>query len=58
MLLLSSGEGEVDLSEGWEKDFAWELLQVAVEGMGVEQFKDRSRQEGEGGAKQESKYVR
>ena len=58
VLLLSSGEGEVDLSEGWVKDFTWELLQVAVEGMGVEQFKDRSRQEGEGGAKWESKYIR
>ena len=55
MLLLSSGEGEVDLSEGWVKDFAWELLQVAVKGIGVEQFKDRSRQEGEDGAKRESK---
>ena len=43
MLLLSSGEGEVDLLEGWVKDFARELLQVAVEGMGVEQFKDGSR---------------
>ena len=58
MLLLSSGEGEVDLLEGWVKDFTWELLQVAVEGMGVEQFEDRSRQEGEGGAKRESKNVR
>ena len=58
MLLLGSGEGEVDLSEGWVKDFAWELLQVLVEGMGVEQFEDRSWQEREGGAKQESKYVR
>ena len=58
MLLLGSGEGEVDLSEGWVEDFAWELLQVAVEGMGVEQFKDGSRQEREGGAQWESKYVR
>ena len=58
MLLFSSGEGEVDLSEGWVKDFAWELLQVAVEGMGVEQFKDGSGQEREGGAKRKSKYVR
>ena len=58
MLLFSSGEGEVDLSEGWVQDFAWELLQVVVEGIGMEQFKDRSRQEGEGSVKWESKYVR
>ena len=58
MLLLGSGEGEVELLEGWVEDFAWELLQVAVEGMGVEQFKDGSGQEREGGAKRESKYVR
>ena len=36
VLLLGSGEGEVDLLEGWVKDFAQELLQVAVEGIGVE----------------------
>ena len=36
MLLLCSGEGEVDLTKGGVKDFAWELLQEAVEGMGVE----------------------
>ena len=36
VLLLGSGEGEVDLSKGWVKDFARELLQVAVEGIGVE----------------------
>ena len=58
VLLLGSGEGEVDLSEGRIKDFAWELLQVAVEGIGVEQFEDRSRQEGKGSVKRESKYVR
>ena len=58
VLLLSPGEGEVDLLEGGVKDFAWEFLQVAVEGIGVEQFEDRSRQEGEGSAKWESKYVR
>ena len=58
VLLLSSGEGEVDLLEGWVKDFAWELLQVVVEGMGVEQFEDRSRQVGEGSAKRKSKYDR
>ena len=58
VLLLGSGEGEVDLLEGWVKDFAWEFLQVVVEGMGVEQFEDGSRQEGEGGVKRESKYIR
>ena len=36
VLLLCSREGEIDLSECWVKDFTWELLQVAVEGMGVE----------------------
>ena len=58
VLLLCSGKGEVDLTEGWVKDFAWELLQVAVEGMGVEQFEDGSGQEGESGVKRESKDVR
>ena len=36
MLLLCSGEEQVDLSKCWVKDFAWEFLQEAVEGMGVE----------------------
>ena len=36
VLLLSLGEGEVDLKEDRVKDFTWELLQEAVEGMGVE----------------------
>ena len=36
VLLFCSGKGEVDLSKGWVKDFAWELLQVVVEGMDVE----------------------
>ena len=36
VLLLGSGEGEVDLPEGRVKDFAWEFLQVVVEGIGVE----------------------
>ena len=58
MLLLCSSEGLVDLSKGWVKDFARELLQEAVEGMGVEEFKDWSRQEGEGGAKWEAKCIR
>ena len=42
MLLLCSGKGEIDLLESWVKDFAREFLQVVVEGMGVEQFKDGS----------------
>ena len=36
VLLLSSGEGEVDLPKGRVKDFTWEFLQVAVEGIGME----------------------
>ena len=36
VLLFCSNEGEVDLLECWVKDFAWELLQVAVKGMDVE----------------------
>ena len=36
VLLLGLGEGEVDLSERWVEDFARELFQVAVEGIGVE----------------------
>ena len=42
MLLFCLGEGEVDLMEGWVEDSAWEFLQEAVEGMGVEQFEDGS----------------
>ena len=42
VLLFCSGEGKVDLKKGRVKDFAWELLQEAIEGMGVEQFKDGS----------------
>ena len=40
MLLLCSSKGEIDLSESWVEDFAREFLQVAVKGMGVEQFED------------------
>ena len=36
VLLFCLSEDLVDLSEGWVKDYAWELLQEAVEGMGVE----------------------
>ena len=58
VLLFCLGEREVDLSKCWVKDFAWELLQVVVEGMGVEQFEDWSGEEGEGGVKWESKDIR
>ena len=44
--------------ECWIEDIDQELLQVAVEGVGVQQFKDRSRQEGEGSVKWEAKDVR
>ena len=58
MLLFSSGERDVDLSEGWIENLTRELLQVAVEGVGVEEFKDRSHEEGEGGSKREANVVR
>ena len=58
MLLFGSGEHDVDLSEGWVENLARELLQVAVEGVGVEQFKDRSHEEGEGSSKREANVVR
>ena len=58
VLLLCSGKGEIDLAEHGIEDVNWELLQVTVEGVGVQQFKDRSRQEGEGSVKWEAKDVR
>ena len=58
VLLFSSSEGEVDLAERGIEDVDQELLQVAVEGVGVQQFEDRSRQEGEGSVKWEAKDVR
>ena len=58
VLLFHSGEGEVDLTEGWIEDVDKELLQVAVEGVGVQQLKDWSWQEGEGGVKWKAKDVR
>ena len=36
VLLLGLGEGEIDLLERWVEDFTRELLQVVVEGIGVE----------------------
>ena len=58
VLLFSSSEGEVDLVECGIEDVNWELLQVVIEGVGVQQFEDRSRQEGEGSVKWEAKDVR
>ena len=58
VLLLSSGKDEIDLSEHWVKDLTRELLQVVVEGVGVEEFKDQSHEEGEGRAKWKAKVVR
>ena len=58
VLLFGLSEREVDLAECGIEDVNRKLLQVAVEGVGVQQFKDRSRQEGEGSAKWEAKDVR
>ena len=58
VLLFCSSEEEVDLVESWVEDVAGKLFQVVVEGVGVKQFKDRSRQEKEGGAKWEAKDIR
>ena len=58
VLLLGSREGEVDLLKHWIEDFARELLQVALKGMGMEEFKDGSHEEGEGGTKWEAKAAR
>ena len=55
--LFSSSEEEEDLMEGKVEDVTWELLQVVVEGVGVKQFEDQSRQEGEGGAKGQAKQI-
>ena len=58
MLLFCLSEGEIDLVEGGVEDVTRELLQVTVEGVGVKQLKDWSRQEGEGSVKWEAKDVR
>ena len=58
VLLFGLSEGEVDLAERGIEDVDQELLQVMVEGVSVQQFEDRSRQEGEGSAKWEAKDVR
>ena len=51
VVLFSSGEREKDLGEGRVEDVHGELFQVVVEGVGEEEVKDWSRQQGEGGAK-------
>ena len=58
VLLLGSREGEVDLLEHWIEDLARELLQVTLEGMGMEEFEDGSHEEGEGGMKRKTKATR
>ena len=58
MLLFGSGERDVDLSKRWVESLARELLQVAVEGVGVEEFEDWSHEEGEGSSKREANVVR
>ena len=40
------------------EDVDWELLQVTVEGVGMQQLEDWSRQEEEGSVKWEAKDVR
>ena len=55
VVLFGSGEGEENLREGGVEDVHGELLQVAVEGVGDEEVKDWSRQQGEGGAKGQAK---
>ena len=58
VLLLSPREDVVDLLECGVEDLAREFLQVALEGMGMEEFEDRSHEEGEGGTKREAKAAR
>ena len=58
VLLFCLSEGEVNLVEGWVEDVVGELLQVAVEEVGVKQFEDWSRQEEEGGVKWKTKDIR
>ena len=57
VLLFCSSEGEVDLVESQVEDVNGELFQVVIEGVGVQQFKDWSRQEGESSAKWQAKGV-
>ena len=56
--LFSSGKGEKDLGEGGVESVHGKLLQAMVEGVGEEEVKDWSRQQGEGGAKGQAKQIR
>ena len=56
--LLGLGEGEEDFGESRVEDINREFLQVVVEGVGDEEVEDRSRQQGEGGAKGQAKRSR
>ena len=58
VVLFGSGEGEENLRKGRVEDVCGELLQVAVEGVGDEEVKDWSRQQGEGGAKGQAERSR
>ena len=55
LTLFCSGERVEDLSESRIESSDGELLQIAVEGVGDEEVKDQSRQQGEGGAKGQAK---
>ena len=55
VMLFSLGEGEKDLGDGRMEDAHGELFQVVVEGVGEEEVKDWSRQQGEGGVKGQAK---
>ena len=58
VLLLGPREGTVDLLECGVEDLTREFLQVALEGVGMEEFEDGSHEEGEGGMKREAKATR
>ena len=45
VLLFCSSEIEIDLAEGWVENITRELLQAVVEGVGVKQLEDWSKQE-------------
>ena len=57
-ILFCLNEEEEDLKKDGVENVGWELLQVVVEGVGVKQVEDQSRQEGEGGAKGQAKHSR
>ena len=53
--LFGSGEGEEDFGKGGVEDVCGELFQVVVEGVGEEEVKNWSGQQGEGGVKGQAK---